>query len=305
MNPLSRNKLIAAIAVSLALSSCFTGVESTPKITSKDVRKRNAVESAEMQYASGLVTQPPRDWTSGKEFVVTDSRISYALTPVERAMSVIPGERLVFQYAEEVPSMTDVDDTDFVFLSQAGDTLRYRVDAPVKEIELRDRLEVPFTIEQSLVDSAQALLAGNEYWITTPVWFDETGENIVGRQLVKVHIDSVTPGNTVYPLSVCFTDERGQHSRVFMSAGTGPRATRNFDTLFTLTDPRSKYKDISPETWDYITRCAVRKDMTREECRLAVGSPNEVFYGHYIERWNYDNGRYLIFDDDHLRSFRF
>ncbi|MBD5213651.1 MAG: hypothetical protein HDS75_02345 [Bacteroidales bacterium] len=302
---MSRNKLIAAVAVSLTLSGCFTGVESTPKITSKDVRKRNATESPEMRYASGLVTQAPKEWERGKEFVVTDKRISYALTPVELAMKVSPDDRLTLDHLAEVPSLTDVDDTDFVFLTQFGDTLRYRVDAPLGEINQRDRLEVPFTIELSLVEAAQALLAGNDYWITTPVWFDENGDNIVGRQLVKVHIDSVTPGNSVYPLSVNFTDERGQHSRVFMSAGTGARATRNFDTLFTLIDPRLKYKDISPDVWDFITRCAVRKDMTREECRLAVGSPNEVIYGHYMERWNYDNGRYLIFDDDHLRSFRF
>ncbi len=302
---MSRNKSVAAIAALLALTSCFTGVESTPKITSKDVKKRNAVESAEMRYASGLNVEPPADWKPGKEFFVTDSRISYALTPVEKAVNVAPGEILTLLSVAAVPSMTDIDDTDFVFRSAAGDTLHYRVDAPEVEIFQRDRLDVPFTIERSLVEEAQRLLAGNDYWITTPVWFDAAGENITGRQLVKVHIDSVTPGNTVYPLTVHFTDGRDLHSRVFMSAGTGPRSTRNFDTLFLLTDPREKNKDISPETWDYITRCAVRKDMTREECRLAVGSPSEVIYGHYIEQWNYDNGRYLIFDDDHLRSFRF
>lgn len=305
MNPLCRNKLFVAIAASLALSSCFTGVESTPRITSKDVKKRNAIETAEMAYASELKVEAPRQWTYGKHFVVTDPRISYALTPVESASTLRPGQILDFIRIESAPSMTDVADTDFLFLSEAGDTLRYRVDAPLDEISGRDRLEIPFTIEMSLVEAASRLLTGNDYWITTPVWFDANGDNITGRQLVKVHIDSVTPGNVVYPLSVNFTDEQGQHSRVFMSADSGPRSTRNFDTLFMLTDPREKYKDISPEVWDYITRCAVRKDMTRQECRLAVGSPVEVFYGHYIERWNYDNGRYLIFDDDHLRSFRF
>ena len=287
------------------MSGCFTGIESTPKITTRDVKKRNAIENAEMQYAAGLVNEAPVHWKEGKLFYVTDQRISYALTPVERSVKLQNGDILSFISAGCVPSMTEVDDTDIMFLTAVGDTLHYRLSMPWNEIAGRERQEVPFTIEMSLVESADSLLRGNDYWITTPVWFDESGNNITGRQLVKVHIDSVTPGNTVYPLTVHFTDDAGVNSRVYMSTGTGARATRNFDTLFTLTDPRTKYRDITPETWECITRCQVRKDMTREECRLAVGNPTEVFYGHYIERWNYDNGRYLIFDDDHLRQFRF
>lgn len=298
-------RALFVLALSSVLTGCFTGVESTPKITSKDVKKRHAVESEEARYTVSLMPEAPADWQQGKTFVVTDGRISFALVPVETSMNLTPGDVLTFLGRQEVASVTDVADTDFDFINQRGDTLHYRVNAPWKELEKRENLEIPFTIEMSLVARADSLLAGNDYWITTPVWFNEDGENIVGRQLVKVHIDSVTPGNTVYPLSVNFKDERGLHYRVFMSVGKGARATRNFETLFSLTDPRVKYKDISPEIWDYITRCAVCKDMTREECRLAVGNPTEVFHGHYMERWNYDNGRYLIFDDDHLRQFRF
>lgn len=287
------------------LTGCFTGVESTPKITSRDVEKRNAVVTPEMVYASSLSTEPPAQWKSGKKFYVTDSKISYALTPYDLSANLRNGDILKYEGRESVRSMTEVDDTDFIFTTGRGDTLRYRVDAPLEEIDVRSSLEVPFTIEMSLVDLASTLMTGNDYYITTSLWFNDSGDNINGRQLVKVHIDSVVPGNNVYPLAVHFTDDSGVSSQVFMSTGNGARSTRNFDTLFSLTNPREKYKYITDEVWDCITRRTVRSEMTRDECRLAVGNPLEVYRGHYVERWNYDNGRYLIFDDDHLQQFRF
>lgn len=287
------------------LTGCFTGVESTPKITAREVERRHAVETPEMIYASPLAVEPPARWQAGKLFYVTDGKISYALTPYDISVNLHNGDLLTYQGHEPVKSMTEIDDTDFIFTTAAGDTLRYRVEAPYDEIAGRASLDVPFTIEMSLVEAASRLLSGNDYYITTSLWFNDNGDNINGRQLVKVHIDSVTPGNTNYLLAVHFTDGRGTSSRVYMSTGNGARSTRNFDTLFTLTDPREKYRYITDAIWDYITRRAVCKEMTREECRLAVGNPVEVYRGHYIERWNYDNGRYLIFDDDHLQEFRF
>ena len=157
----------------------------------------------------------------------------------------------------------------------------------------------------SIVVKARALLKGNDYYITTPVWFDEKGDNITGLKLIPVHIDNVTAGNEIYPLAVKFTDPRGVHSRVFMSVGTGRRSTRSFDTLFSLSNPRDRYKDINDDVWKAITHSRVKVDMTPQECRLAVGNPREVSRGHYLERWQYDNGLVLFFDDGRLQSVRY
>lgn len=118
---------------------------------------------------------------------------------------------------------------------------------------------------------------------------------------LKVHVTEVTRGNGTYPLAIHFTDSNGNKSKVFMSLGTSARATRNFDKLFSLTDPRQRYKDIKDDVWECITRSSVKTDMTREECRLALGNPREVIRGHYLERWSYDNGMNLIFDDGYLQ----
>jgi len=257
-----------------------------------------------MTYTRDVTGEPVASWNTGKKFVVTEGKISFALTPIDRADRLHPGDTLTYIGTRSIPSMTDVDDTLVLLISHRGDTISYRVQEPIGELMLRQSLEIPFTIEMSLVDKAAALMRGNDYYITTPVWFNENGDNITGRKLIKVHVDSVTAGNSNYPLSIHFTDIDGFHSRVYMSTGTGRRSTRNFDTLFSLTDPRQRYKDIKDDVWDCITRGNVKADMTREECRLSLGNPRDVVRGHYLERWTYDNGLNLIFDDGYLRDIR-
>lgn len=287
-----------------SLHGCFTGIESTPKITARDVKRQHATETPEMAYARDVTGDPVASWEAGKRFIVTEGRISFALTPVPVAERLHAGDTIIFAGMHPTPSMTDVDDTLLQFLTPDGDTLNYRVQEPLERLTARNEFEVPFTIEASIVDKASALMTGNDYYITTPVRFNEQGDNITGRKLIKVHIDRVRAGNANYPLSVEFTDVDGNRSRVFMSIGGGRRATRNFDTLFSLTDPRQRYKDIKDDVWECITRSSVKAEMTREECRLALGNPREVIRGHYLERWAYDNGRVLIFDDGYLSDLR-
>ena len=296
--------LLSALTLAVSLTGCFTGVESTPKITARDVRQHNATVTPEMTYAACLTPEPVASWTPGKIFIATEGKISFALTPLDIASRVMPGDTLRYAAMRSVPSMTDVDDSMLLFVTGRGDTLNYRVQEPPADVAARKSLEIPFTIEASIVDKADSLLSGNDYYITTPVWFNENGDNIAGRKLVKVHIDSVKPGNGHYPLLVEFTAGDGTRSRVFMSIGAGRRATRNFDTLFSLTDPRLRYKDVKDDVWECITRGTVKLDMTREECRLSIGNPRDVIRGHYLERWAYDNGLVLIFDDGFLRDMR-
>lgn len=52
----------------------------------------------------------------------------------------------------------------------------------------------------------------------------------------------------------------------------------------------------------------VTEDMTRDECRLSLGAPDNIDrragYSVLREVWSYENGRYLIFEDGLLRSYR-
>ncbi|MDE7386698.1 MAG: hypothetical protein K2N28_06125 [Muribaculaceae bacterium] len=296
--------LILLFLAPVLLTGCFTGIESTPRITARDVKRQRATVTPEMTYMDSITGSPVADWQPGKRFVVTPGKISFALSPIAVADALQPGDTLYYAGRRAVPSMTGTDDTLLMLTTLAGDTLSYRIATEPAATDTLRSLEIPFLIEGSIIDSADRLLTGNDYYITTPVWFNDADQNITGRKLVKVHITGVTGGNGNYPLAVHFTDDSGMRSKVFMSLGSGARATRNFDTLFSLTDPRRRFKDIKDDVWECITLSTVKKEMTREECRLALGNPREVVHGHYLERWTYDNGVSLIFDDGYLQQIR-
>jgi hypothetical protein len=83
---------------------------------------------------------------------------------------------------------------------------------------------------------------------------------------------------------------------------------RSFSNLFSFTDPRRNYPNITDEYWQLITSGTVTTGMTRDECRLALGAPKDVDrqtgYSSVHEMWGYENGIYLIFEDGILVKFR-
>ena len=95
---------------------------------------------------------------------------------------------------------------------------------------------------------------------------------------------------------------------MFLLPGILKGSPRTFPTLFSFDDPRKKYPDISPENWERIINGRVEAGMTREECRLALGSPKEVdraANNSYLrEIWLYENGIYLVFEDGLLKIYR-
>ncbi|MDE5920617.1 MAG: hypothetical protein K2G82_03250, partial [Paramuribaculum sp.] len=66
--------------------------------------------------------------------------------------------------------------------------------------------------------------------------------------------------------------------------------------------------DTPDAVWNNIINSRVATDMTRDQCRLAIGSPAEVKRrtdnNYLIEIWTYENGHYLIFKDGMLNSYR-
>lgn len=293
--------VLLGLCAAAGLQGCFTGVESTPPITAQDVKRSNATPSAEALYTSHILPLQPARWQAGKEFVVTDTaRLHLVMTPPEMVSRLHPGDTLRFVGFAAIPAAVGEEDTGVILTTPASDTICYRLAKPLEAVAEMEELQIPFTVELSLVEALGRLMEGGRYWITSSVWFDPAGGNITGRRLVGVTVDKVTVGNGNYPARVWFTDDKGVRSSVFMSVGEGTRGLRNFESLFSLTDPRPRYRDITNDVWDAITRGQVKPMMTRRECRLALGNPREVLRGHYIERWNYENGLSLIFDDDRL-----
>ena len=62
-----------------------------------------------------------------------------------------------------------------------------------------------------------------------------------------------------------------------------------FTDLFGIGNLRAKYPNITQEVWNMLSRGKVRKGMTTDECRLALGNPIRIHIvtgGH--ETWSYE-----------------
>ncbi|MCM1021129.1 MAG: hypothetical protein NC343_02580 [Muribaculum sp.] len=306
--------LLSTLFLSMFFSSCFTGIESTPKITAKHV-SREGVESTllpEETFLHNVTGDSLGMWQAGKQFFVTDSRISIAFEPAKHEMPK-QGETIRFSHFNEVPSMTGINETEIVFLSNDTLTCVYRVNAPLNELKARrNGVEIPFTIEMSVVEKARKMLVDSVMYIRTPVWYNSDGKyTINGRKFIPVKIVAVEPGNLVYPLRVCFQPvgyEDHEPACVYMSVSDNSKSGRNFAMLFSLNDPRLRYPEITDEVWGNIQNSRVAKYMTRDECRIALGAPKSVQRRNAItslqELWTYENGIYLMFEDGILQSFR-
>lgn len=303
-------RITLTVLFACGATSCFTGIESTPKISEKDLTREKIVVTDEEKYLYDVRPQPFKDWEKGKLFFVTDSRINLALEP-SRHSTPSGGEYLAYNGYREVPSLTGTLDTEILLLDSHGNEFAHRVNASPEELASREKLEIPFTIDVDMVDRTAKEMKGKVFYIRTASWTDEAGNTFSGLKYIPVEIIDVGPGNTVYPVKIKFMPKDFPDAKpayVFMSVGDATRTSRNFATQFYFDNPRKRYPQITDENWQYITQGRVAPYMTREECRLSLGSPASIDRRHgtstYSERWNYENGIYLIFDDGILRNFR-
>jgi hypothetical protein len=279
-------------------------VESTPKITYKDVKKSGSTVSEEENLAKSFTLDEYSQWTVGKRFYVTSSRISLALSgnTFQTPMPEV-GDTLVYQGSCNVTALTGDEVVELQFRNAYnGAELSYRTNADADKLASGTALEVPFTVDLTLVDKVANALRGRELYLKTNLWFDLNGESYAGRKFVKVAVTDVTAGNEVFPLMVTFTDDRGEQHAVYMSAAAGEHwVSREFSSLFSFTNPKSAYPQISDEMWQCIINSRVEKGMTKGEVTLALGSPVNIDRGHdhtsAYERWRYSDGVYLIFED--------
>lgn len=294
----------------LPLQGCFfTGVESTPRITGKDVKREVPPPTAEDSYLASVGDAPFSTWEPGKVFIVTDDRIGRIFGASGTPAGSLKGSAIRYRGTEEAVSVTGGTVSDITFTSPTGLPLTYRVNKPLSRLMTDSVTEVPFTIQMSVIDGARQLLEGKEYYILTSLWRNDDDEPTGrGRKFIPVRIDSVSPGNALFPIKVAFTDRDGNSARVFIHPGAKGDAPRTFSRVFSFSDPRLRYPHITPEHWQLIVDGRVTDGMTLEECRLSLGAPKEIDRGAtnaYIrEAWLYENGVYLLFEDGLLKRYR-
>ncbi len=307
---------LLTIVAACLLSSCGTGIEVTEHVTDKDVDKaisqsdqktRNINTAALQAYADSVPA-----WKAGiKRLWVADNQARLLFDGAGSGLASMPlaGHVLVYDGYDTGSIYDNRQTVNLKFVdSESGEQLVYRTGKTLAEFG--SNFSIPMLIDLDMVDHVARQVAGRDFYIRTPIWYSRENEQMVnGRHFIKVHVDSVKPGNAVMPLRVLFTtmDTREQ-AMVWMNAYSSAMPGRDFTGLFDVNDPHLLYPTITDKNWELITLSRVVEGMTKEECRLALGSPKRINQNPdqsgMREYWYYDGGSYLYFVDGLLSQFR-
>ncbi|MGN0230662.1 MAG: hypothetical protein ACI4A8_00480 [Muribaculaceae bacterium] len=304
--------IIAAYTLMLtSLCSCFTGVESTRKITDKDVRNSGAqIKEGPETAIDSLCTAPFNQWYRGKQFYINDNQFRLVLQTdnLPADTTNLEGKVVKFDGARNENMLGLGYTVTLTFFDAEGNRYNYNTGKSERDIaDMNHRLTVPFLTDCDMIIHADSLLRNKEAYITTSGWYNVNNELIQGYKYERVKILQVEPGNKVYSFRIRF-EYKGKMAFSFIATLENSVSSRLFSNTFSYNDPHKQYPDISDENWELIKRCQIKADMTREECRLSIGAPQDVTkrptYNGLQEYWLYENGVYLIFEDGLLTRFR-
>lgn len=308
--------MLMAAGLCLLLMACGTGIEVTERVTDKDVRR--VIEQIDSRHTT-VTLEPYQDslpaWKPGKRFWVADDQVKQLLAITDRYDNDtlhLAGHTL--SYRDWWKSGLFVDDVDYRRLyinfddESTGLPITYLYGK--SSDAYHSGFSLPMLIDLDMVDHVARQIVDRDFYIRTHIWYDRQSEQMMdGRQFIKVHIDSVLPGNAVLPLRVLFTTaDTRERAMVWMNANSSTMIGRDFDAMFVASDPHLAYPDISNANWERITRGQVAEGMTKQECQLAMGDPKTINrnpdQGGMREYWYYDGGSYLYFVDGLLSQFR-
>lgn len=305
-------KIFVRIFISLMViplaTGCFTGIESTPAISDREVQRHSQKETPEERYFDNLLTEIPPCSTPGKQWVVTDPKIKLILDASAMNSMLNVGDTLSLLSVENVTSLDGLPLAELRFSTRGNKVYSYRTSLSPQEFQATGKIKIPFAVDIDVVESVRKKMSGKTFYILTTARYDLADQPLTGRRFVPVSVDKVDAGNNYYPIKLTLTDDKGLHFRLYMSVDSSSNMPRKFSSLFSLTDPKLKYPAITDDNWKHIINGQVAQGMTRDEARLALGAPSNIDrrpgYSVLREIWTYENGRYLIFDDGILQTFR-
>lgn len=289
------------------LSSCFTGIESTPTITERDVRRQQPKTTVEDSYLKEIESLSST-LSIGSQLSVTDSKIRIIFEQIPNMQPINAGDTITLSSISETTSFDGQKLVTLTFSGKNKSDYTYRTNLSPTEFARDSILSIPFTVDLNKVNAVRKKMLGQKYYILTSTHYDNNDNIVTGQKFIPVKVNNVSPGNEYYPIRLELTDDNGKYMRIYMSVDAQSSMPRRFSTLFSLTDPHLRYPTISDATWNLITNGKVTQGMTCDECRLSLGTPDNVDrrpgYSSLHEIWTYNNGRMLLFEDGLLQSFR-
>ncbi len=304
-------KIAAFYGLMLFCGGCSTGIEGTKTITYSKSERKEISTSAEEKFASEIKPSLLKDWEEEKKFMISDKRAALVFESSSLTLADstdIKGREIRFSSISERPTPGGGSQAVIIF-TDGNRNYRYPTGKERNDaLENISSLDIPMLIDLDIVEQYRKRLEGMEVWTRSQLWYDMNGEKLTGRKFIPVKILKVEPGDMLFQMHLLITDENGKESMLYMNPAHRGLESRTFSNLFSLTDPKLKYPSIEPEVWDYICRGLVKTGMTKEECKLSLGNPDDVSTGHdwnqTIDIWNYKNGVFLQFQDGLLTRFR-
>lgn len=249
-----------------------------------------------------------KEWNKDKEFICVTDELPLFLEPrigVRDEYSNQKGQKYIYKYIEEKTTWKGIE-TNIIFENNNSEFL-YKILKPAKEILSVDFFPLlPELVPVEDILKADSLLKDKVVYIKTSNWYKKDGIEEMGKRLIPVTIQKVKEGNKIFPLAIIFKTEEDKEYMVYTTMKGSQYST--FDKLFTFSNPRLRYPQIKDEIWELITQSKVALGMTKNECQVSLGLPNEVSqlpeYSGLRERWIYRTGTYLEFKDGLLVKFR-
>lgn len=294
------------------LASCSTGIESTKKIRMNKDDVKLMAKSKEQIFASSLQGTPLSSWEKGKKFLAMSDRALYIFEPNETITGInvenFSGKTLTFVGVDSHIT-PDLKDECVIVFSDGTNLFRYLTKKPTAEaMNDIDSSKLPLLSDIDLIERWKEKLTGSTLWTKSNLWYDCNGTRVPGLKFAKVTVTDILPTTGDFPMKVKITGPNGEEAFLNMNYTSDTHDSRNFAAVFFMADPKGKYPHISDENWALIQRGKVGAGMTKEECKLSIGNPDDLQSGHSrsqtMDIWQYNDGTYLMFEDGLLTRFR-
>ncbi len=309
--------IIGLISLTIVFYSCspVSDLSATGKWKRKKIDEIVIPKTAEEKFISeNILFEGCGQWQHGKRFIYDGETPNILLKPVD-LNEVIPDSTFhhkifTFHSFAEYTTFGGEKKVALIFECE-GKKYQFNTDKVFDQIsDTSYRPMIPNLISLDEIDKFSELLVGKQLYIRTPQWYNLSGERIDGKKLVPITVKEISVGNTTLPVKLTFTDSEGKEAMVLLSLKTRSETGENriFDRMFSFENPRLRYPTISDDIWERITKGTLVKGMTKEECRLSRGMPEEVkqipTYSGLREQWLYELNEYLYFEDGLLIDFR-
>lgn len=302
--------IVIVLFVFICSVSCSTGIESTKTIKMNKQDVKMMAKSDEQIFAAQIKGSPLEEWPYGKKFMAMSPRSLFLFDPAStyNVKSDDFEGKILSYIGTETAVSPDLKDICVILFSDGLNTLKYSTGkSPLMALKEIDSSKLPLLADLDIIDEWKKKLVGKTFWTKNSLWYDNEGRRKNGLKFVDVSIKDVMPSTGDFPLKIEIV-HNNEISYIFMNYTSDKADSRNFATIFSLNDPKLKYPHITDENWLLIQNGKVGEGMTKEECRLALGNPDELRNGHSTSQtmdiWQYSNGTYLFFTDGLLTSFK-